>query len=252
MNDSPPVPADRPGIDRARIDRAAFERDGYVLIPDFVGTRTIQSLIRAIHDLVRTGRHLSADTSLHGAQFQVQSASGRSGDGAIEPGAFRKITFPHKAHRRFALLRRDERILAALESLGLPGARCVVDQVNLKLPRVGTTFPWHQDAAFLAWRQRAQIAEHGGANLLIALDPADRENGTFEVLPGTHAGGPREFDYDLAGDNPGAWDDSGRVALNLSPGDAVFFHPYLAHGSGPNPTDRPRRCVTLWFIAGAD
>lgn len=237
---------------RAALDREAFERDGYVIVPRLVGTRTIQSLVRAIHELVREGRHLSADTTLHGAQYQVQSASGRPADGAIEPGAFRKITFPHKAHRRFALLRHDERILEALRMLGMGEAYCTVDQVNLKLPRVGTSFPWHQDAAFLAWRQRSQIEERGGANIVIALDPADEENGTFEVLPGTHREGVRDFDYDLAGDNARAWDDSGRVALNLAPGDAVFFHPYLAHGSGPNRTERPRRCVTLWFIAGEE
>ena len=231
------------------LDRAAFERDGHVRVPRLVGARAIQSLIRAIHDLVREGRHLTHDAALHGAQYQVQSATGRPEDGAIEPGAFRKITFPHKAHRRFALLRHDERITQALAALGMPEARCVVDQVNLKLPRVGTTFPWHQDASFLAWRQRSEVEERGGCNVLIALDPADRENGTFEVLPGTHLQGVKSFDYDLAGDNPPAWDESGRVALDLSPGDAVFFHPYLAHGSGPNPSDRPRRCVTLWFIA---
>ena len=102
----------------AALDREAFERDGYVVVPRFVGLRTIQSLVRAIHELIRVGRDLNADTTLHGAQYQVQSASGRPADGAIEPGAFRKITFPHKAHRRFALLRHDERVLEALRALG--------------------------------------------------------------------------------------------------------------------------------------
>jgi ectoine hydroxylase-related dioxygenase (phytanoyl-CoA dioxygenase family) len=238
----------------AAIDRATFARDGYLLVPQFVGTRTIQSLVRAIHDLVRAGRHLTADANLHGAQYQVQSASGRPADGAVEPGAFRKITFPHKAHRRFAMLRHDERIQEALRALGLGDARCVVDQVNLKLPRVGTSFPWHQDAAFLAWRQRSEIEARGGANIVLALDPADEENGTFEVLPGTHLAGLRNFDYDLAGGeaNAPAFDGGARVVLDLAPGDAVFFHPHLAHGSGVNRSDRPRRCVALWFIAGEE
>lgn len=230
------------------LDRDAFARDGFLVLPRFVGARTIQSLVRAVNDLVRDGRALTRDAVLHGAQYQVQSASGRPDEGAVEPGAFRKITFAHKAHRRFAMLRHDERIVAALEALGLAGARCVVDQVNLKRPRVGTGFPWHQDAQFLSWRQRADIEAHGGANIVIALDEADRTNGTFEVLRGTHLEGPRPFAYDLATTNDGVWDESGRTILPLAPGDAVIFHPYLAHGSGPNPSDRQRRFVTLWFV----
>ena len=233
------------------LDREAFERDGFVVARRFVGARTIQSLVRAVNALVRAGRDLTHDATLHGAQYQVQSATGRPEEGAVEPGAFRKITFPHKSHRRFAMLRGDERLRPALESLGIRGARCVVDQVNLKLPRGGTGFPWHQDAQFLSWRQRADIEEHGGANVVIALDAGDTENGTFEVLAGTHHAGPRSFDYDLAGTNAGVWDASRRVALGLEPGDAAFFHPYLAHGSGPNLSARPRRFVTLWFVGDA-
>ena len=242
-----------PEVTPPPLDRDAFARDGFLVLPRFVGARTIQSLIRAVNDLVRDGRNLSLDATLHGVQYQVQSASGRPEEGAVEAGAFRKITFPHKAHRRFAMLRHDERIVAALAALGLKGARCVVDQVNLKLPHVGTGFPWHQDAQFLSWRQRADIEEHGGANIVIALDEADATNGTLEVLRGTHLEGPMPFDYDLATTNDGVWDESGRTILPLAPGDAVFFHPYLAHGSGLNSSDRPRRFVTLWFVGtGSD
>jgi len=37
----------------------------------------------------------------------------------------------------------------------------------------------------------------------------------------------------------------------LQPGDAVLFDPFLAHGSGPNRSDRRRRLITLWFVGGA-
>ena len=234
-------------------DREAFERDGYAIVRRYVGTRTVQSLVRAVNDLLREGRQLTEDATLRGTQYQVQSASGRPKDGALAPGAFRKITFPHKSHRRFAMLRREERFVAAVEALGVSSPRCVVDQVNLKLPRVGTGFPWHQDSEFLAWHQRSAIEQHGGANVVIALDAADESNGTLEVLRGSHAGGPRDFAYDIgAGASDGTWDEGARVVVPLEPGDAVFFHSHLAHGSGPNRSDRPRRFVTLWFVGGGE
>ena len=126
-----------------------------------------------------------------------------------------------------------------------------MDQINLKAPRVGTGFPWHQDSAFVAWQQRDSIVKYGGANLVIALDRADEVNGGFEVLSGTHAAGAVKFDYDTSDTNAGVFDESRRTLIPLDPGDAVIFHPYLAHGSGPNSSPLQRRLVALWFIGGA-
>jgi phytanoyl-CoA hydroxylase len=135
-----------------------------------------------------------------------------------------------------------------MRELGLPEPWCVVDQLNLKAPRVGTGFPWHHDARFVTPRQREIIAVAGGANLVIALDDADEGNGGFEVLSRTHLAGPVAFDYDTSGTNAGVFDESRRELVPLASGDAMAFHPYLAHGSGPNPSERPRRLVALWFI----
>jgi ectoine hydroxylase-related dioxygenase (phytanoyl-CoA dioxygenase family) len=137
-----------------------------------------------------------------------------------------------------------------MESVGVTSPRWIVDQINLKAPRVGPGFPWHQDAAFVAWQQRDAIAQYGGANLVIALDRADQVNGGFEVLSGTHLGGAVNFPYDSYDTNGGVFDESRRTLIPLDPGDAVVFHPHLAHGSGPNPSPLQRRLVALWFIGG--
>ncbi len=39
------------------------------------------------------------------------------------------------------------------------------------------------------------------------------------------------------------------VTLDLSPGDAVLFHPHLHHHTGGNRTDRHRRVMTLHFAS---
>lgn len=225
-----------------------FARDGWAVERDFITPREIEALRRASDDLARKGAHLTADAEIDGARYQVQSASGRRGDAAIAPGVLRKITFASSLSAEVALLRNDRRVLKLVESVGVTSPRWIVDQINLKAPKVGTGFPWHQDTAFVAWQQRNAIASFGGANLVIALDRADETNGGFEVLSGTHRNGAVAFDYDTSDTNAGVFDESGRTLIPLDPGDAVVFHPHLAHGSGPNPSPLPRRLVALWFI----
>ncbi|HEX3071891.1 MAG TPA: phytanoyl-CoA dioxygenase family protein, partial [Thermoanaerobaculia bacterium] len=205
---------------------------------------------RASDDLARKGAQLTADAEIDGARYQVQTANGRRGERAIAPGALRKITFASSASEELALLRNDRRVLKLMEFVGVTSPRWIVDQINLKAPRVGTGFPWHQDVAFVAWQQRDAIANHGGANLVIALDRADEENGGFEVLSGTHVSGIVRFDYDTSQTTAGVFDESRRTLIPLDPGDAVIFHPHLAHGSGPNNSPRQRRLLALWFIGG--
>jgi len=228
--------------------RERFDRDGWVLVPRFLSPREVERLRLAAEELARKGADLTTDTEIDGARYQVQSAGGRRGEPAIAPGALRKIVFASSACAEVALLRNDRRVLKLMESVGVTSPRWIVDQINLKAPRVGSGFPWHQDAAFVAWQQRDAIAAYGGANLVIALDRADEENGGFEVLSGTHAAGPVSFDYDTSDTNAGVFDESGRTLIPLDPGDAVVFHPHLAHGSGPNPSPLQRRLVALWFI----
>ena len=230
--------------------RESFERDGWALVPRFLALRDVERLRAASDGLASKGAHLLADAEIDGARYSVQSAGGRRGEAAIRPGALRKITFASSASEEVGLLRTDRRILKLIESAGVSSPRWIVDQINLKAPKVGTGFPWHQDVAFVAWQQRDAIAQFGGANLVIALDRADGENGGFEVLSGTHAGGIAKFDYDTSRTTSGVFDESRRTLIPLDPGDAVIFHPHLAHGSGPNTSGLQRRLLALWFIGG--
>jgi ectoine hydroxylase-related dioxygenase (phytanoyl-CoA dioxygenase family) len=232
----------------APIIRERFERDGWALVQSFLTRREVEILRSATDELASKGAHLLADAEIDGARYQVQTASGGRGATAIAPGSLRKITFASSASVEVGLLRNDRRVLNLMESVGVTSPRWIVDQINLKAPRVGTGFPWHQDAAFVAWQQRDAIAKYGGANLVISLDGADERNGGFEVLSGTHVGGAVNFDYDTSDTNAGVFDESRRTLIPLDPGDAVVFHPHLAHGSGPNPSPLHRRLVALWFI----
>lgn len=243
--------SERRGTAELTDPRTLFEREGWLLVPGLLDAAKVDALLTATVELERTAAHFERDTLVRRVFFQVQSASGRKGELAIFPGALRKITSPSSGQPAFDRLRRDPKVLAALESCGLVAPQCLIDQVNLKLPRVGSGFPYHQDESFLFGDALRRVRRFGGINLVIALDPADAENGGFEVLGRTHRSGLVATTYDTSTTNAGSFDESHRVLAPLSPGDALLFHPRLAHGSGPNRSERPRRLITLWFGGGS-
>jgi hypothetical protein len=240
-----------PRLDSAETPRVVFQREGWLLVPRLLDRTKIEALLAATSELERAAAHFERDTHVRRVFFQMQSKSGKKGEPAIFPGALRKLTSPSSGSPAFDRLRRDPNVLAALESCGLAAPQCLIDQVNFKLPLVGSGFPFHQDESFLFGDALRRVQRFGGVNLVIALDPSDAENGGFEVLGRTHHGGLLDATYDTSATNAGLFDESHRVLAPLSPGDALLFHPRLAHGSGPNRSTRQRRLITLWFGGGA-
>lgn len=232
-------------------DQRIFSREGWLLAPRLLTPETCRLLGAATAALERQAASFERDTLVHGVFFEVQSHTGKKRDLAVFPGALRKITSPSKGHAAFAKLRKDEAVLALLERCGLTAPQCLIDQVNFKLPNLGTCFPYHQDEAFLFGEALRRVQEFGGINLVIALDPADEHNGGFEVLGRTHQNGVHTTNYDVTRMNPEDFDTSHRAVPALEPGDALLFHPRLAHGSQANRSPRPRRLITLWYGGGA-
>ncbi len=227
--------------------------EGFAVVRGVLGPDDVAALQRATDELEAQAKDVTASIGVRGVFFEVQSLTGRKGEPAVVPGALRKITGPSKGHPAFAAVRRDPRVLALVEAGGVRLPRCVVDQVNFKHPRLGTGFPYHQDASFLHGDAMRDLERCGGLNMVIALDEADVDNGGFRVLGRTHQQGllGHQHGYDTSTMNEGVFDESRLAVPSLQPGDAVLFDPFLAHGSGPNRSDRRRRLITLWFVGGA-
>ena len=254
------------------------------MVRRLVTTDEVDALHAATDALQAEASAFTRSRRERGVYFEVQSASGRKGDPAVAPGVLRKITSPSKRSKAFASLTTHANVRAVCAQLcGVsdgtaeegsaarsPGSsrssssssmrsmRCVVDQVNLKQPLgAGTGFPWHQDVSFLKPDARAACEAHGGCNAVVAMDPSHEENGGFVVLGGTHRLGEKFTQtrdaYDGAADVSGdVFDLSRRFCPRLAPGDAIFFHPALAHGSGTNHSPERRRIATLWFVGAGD
>jgi ectoine hydroxylase-related dioxygenase (phytanoyl-CoA dioxygenase family) len=114
-------------------------------------------------------------------------------------------------------------------------------------------FPWHQDEPY--W----PVSTPGGAVVWCALDNVGPSNGGLEVAVGSHTSGlgapidlhtgepqgcAREAVADLS--------EFAHRCPELSPGDALIFHPRTWHRSGPNVTGASRRVwSSSWLPAGA-
>lgn len=90
----------------------------------------------------------------------------------------------------------------------------------------------------------------------MALDPVDRENGCLEVVPGSHRwpilctekADTKVSFTDVTVPLP---DPEAAVPVEMEPGDVLFFHGALVHGSAPNVTaDRFRRALIGHYIEG--
>jgi len=119
------------------------------------------------------------------------------------------------------------------------------EKLNLKRPHVGGPNPFHQD--FPYWDGYADDPTQIMTALLF-LDDASLENGTLQVVPGSHKQGKwkTRTDRDMFGNlemDPSAVADVTPVAVEVPAGSVVFFGAFLVHKSDPNTSDRDRRAL---------
>jgi len=122
-------------------------------------------------------------------------------------------------------------------------------KINLKRPRKGSGFRWHQDSPY--W---THACDHVDLlpNVLISLDDPDEENGCFRVVRGSHREGclPGIQDDTTLGvlfTDPDHFDEANQVPAIVPAGSLVFFNPHAVHGSEPNVSERPRRAMVLTY-----
>ena len=90
---------------------------------------------------------------------------------------------------------------------------------------------------------------------MITLDDADRDNGCFRVIPGSHREGflPGLRDGTALGPlftDPDHFDANEQWLAELPAGSLVFFSAHTVHGSEPNRSDRARRAIVLTYQPG--
>ncbi len=138
---------------------------------------------------------------------------------------------------------------------GLVGSQRIAlftDKLNLKRPREGSRFRWHQDSPY--WNHCCQHVDRL-PNAMLALDDASEENGCLRVVRGSHR---RGLLPGLEGEgrlgplftDPRYFDVSHQVPAEMPAGTLLFFSPHMVHGSEPNDSDAPRRALLLTYQPG--
>ena len=119
----------------------------------------------------------------------------------------------------------------------------------LKPARTGSATPWHQDNGL--WRD----GETEPFNFWIPLEPATRENGCMQFIPGSHKTEIVEhvlYPESIHGELPREavkemLKEHDAHHIELDPGDVVFWHSSMWHYSPPNPSEHSRIAVAgVW------
>ena len=122
----------------------------------------------------------------------------------------------------------------------------------MKDARTGGAWAWHQDYGY--WYQNGVLFPLL-TSVFIAVDPATRENGCMQVIPYSQNLG--RIEHVLTGKQAGA--DPERVQeirkrlplvhVEMTPGDALFFHANLLHRSDANRSENPRWSMICCYNA---
>jgi len=180
-----------------------------------------------------------------GATIQLEHAPGTQTIRVIEP-------FHHLDDHLDRLID-DPRLVEPMRDLiGDERVALFTDKLNLKRPREGSGFRWHQDSPYWAhfFPELDRLP-----NVMVALDDADEQNGCFRVIRGSHRRGMLPG---LEGEgrlgplftDPRAFDMSDQVPAIVPAGSLVFFSPHTVHGSEPNRSNALRRALVLTYQPG--
>ena len=214
--------------------RAAYERDGYVLVRALFDPEEIAALREAIEK----------DPQLHASLYDRKDSQGK---------ATRMATWNHPGDSVYGLAARSYRVVDTMEDMLGGEVYHYHSKLTAKEPYEGGAWEWHQDYGY--WYHNGCMFPYM-ASVMVALDRTTRENGCLQVLRGSHHAGRVDHGV-LPGEQVGAelrrvqemLQRLERVYVEMEPGDGLFFHSNVMHRSDQNRS--PDRRWTVLFCYNA-
>lgn len=206
---------------------AAYHKDGYVIVKDFCSAPEINRLYTTALE----------ENVLQKNALDLNDQSGKK---------TRLSLWFTPGNDVFGYLIRSQKMVRSVEQL--LGGEAPVCHFHSKLmqkePKVGGAWEWHQDYGY--WYKNGFMFPDQLISVMIALTQANKENGCLQVIKGSHKLG--RVNHGFAGEQVGAdmvmvnnaLKTMELVYCELSPGDALFFHPNILHRSEANLSDEPR------------
>ena len=194
-------------------DAAAFQRDGYLV-----------------------ARGMWADAEVRA----IRSAVARALEDGLDSTGVRVLA-PERTPPDLLRVCTEDPMRSAVRAIIGPRVEFLSVKPVVKTRRITTASPWHQDWPY--WKGAHKVSAW------IALDRAEIDNGCLRVVAGSHArawdhhrhDGPDGFGNRVSEEDvAAAFGASALRSVPMAPGDALFFHDRLLHGSHPNSSGRDR------------
>jgi len=151
----------------------------------------------------------------------------------------------------------DPHIVEYIEAIVGPNFKSIHTMLINKPPDVGvgsSRHPLHQDLWYFPFRPSDRICASW-----TAMQKITRANGCLCVDPGTHIPGilhmheyPKDGIVNKAYHGIQGMTEADTISLlhlEMEPGDTVFFHPLLVHGSGRNLTNGFRKAISAHYAS---
>jgi len=204
-----------------------FEQDGYVVLPQFCSKEEVKKLYETALE----------DDAMRKNALDLNDQQGKKTKLSLwfTPGndVFGYLTRSRKMINAVAPLLKSDAPVCHFHS-----------KLMQKEPKVGGAWEWHQDYGY--WYKNQFLFPDQLISIMIALTPANKENGCLQVIKGSHKLG--RVNHGFAGEQVGAdmvmvnnaLKTMELVYCELQPGDALVFHSNILHRSEANTSDQPR------------
>lgn len=158
---------------------------------------------------------------------------------------------PHQLHRWAYELCTHPRLVAMAADILGPDVLLWDAKLWPKPPGSRSFVSWHQDGTYVGLRPLDKVL-----TIWLALTDAGPHNGGMSFVPGSHLGGQVSHHKTFADANLLSRgqvvdldiDSQPTTAIVLRPGQASAHHMYLLHGSGANPSTRPRLGISINYV----
>ncbi len=250
---------------------AQFERDGFLVIPEFSSPEAVAALrsraaaiVDAFDPRESRATFSTRDEAVESEAYFLESGDKMrcffeeeafDADGALRaPKALSINKIGHALHDLdpvFEKFSRDPRLQELASELGVGEPRVYQSMYIFKQPHIGGEVRWHQDATYFVTEPSTVVT------LWFALERADRNNGCLWLRPGGQHRALRErFVVDGGTGRLETLDTTPWPALEeaqpveVEAGTLVVMHGRLPHYSAPNRSATSRQAYTLHFVDG--
>ena len=206
---------------------AAYNRDGYLIIKNFISSEAVDKLYGIA----------TSDDTLTKHAFDLNDQTGKK----------TKLTLWYTpGNDAYGLLTKSKRVVDSVTNL-LEGDSPIChfhSKLLQKAPKVGGAWEWHQDYGY--WYKNEFLLPNQMMSVMVAITDANKANGCIQVIRGSHQMG--RIEHGFAGEQVGASQHYVDLALKsmelvyveINAGDALYFHSNLLHRSEANLSEKAR------------